>query len=104
MDVIGHDNGYAKAVAPFMIVDAAVENDVASPVRQHASKLRIECNEVRGNVALHVRQVAAVELHEGILSLRIARQEGISAKKTPMFPEDGIMERRTPSSAGGVAR
>ena len=51
-----------------MIVDAAAEDDVAGPIGEVAAELCAEGNEVRGEVALHVGQVATVELHETILA------------------------------------
>jgi len=63
MNMIGHDEGNAKAVTPFMVVDAAGENDVAGPAGQDTSELGVERDEVRSEVALDMWEIATVELH-----------------------------------------
>src|SRR5580658_2525828 len=50
-------------------MNATSQNDVARPVWQNAAKLCAECNEMRSEIALRMRQVSAIELHSLILPL-----------------------------------
>jgi hypothetical protein len=68
MDMIRHHDRHFKAVPFFVIVDATSRHNVARPLRQNTAELGTECDEVGRIVALHVRQVATVELHWRILA------------------------------------
>jgi hypothetical protein len=75
MNVVGHHHRNFKAIARAVIVDAAPQHNIAGPVWQNAAKLSAKRDEVRRVIALHMRQVAAVELHSGILPLASLRLE-----------------------------
>jgi len=51
-----------------MIMDATLENDIARPVFKNMAKLSIEGDEMRREVALHVRKIATIVLHHESLS------------------------------------
>ena len=69
MYVIRHDKGNSKSIRFLVVVYAAVQDDVSSPFGKNAPKSRTESHEVRREVALHVRQIAAIELHSKSVSL-----------------------------------
>ena len=63
VNVIRHDYRDPQAIASFVVMDAGCERDVACPLSKNVTKLGVERDEMRRGVALHVGQVATVELH-----------------------------------------
>ncbi len=63
MNMIGHYDGHFQAISSAVIVNAASQHNVARPLGQDATKLGAKRDEVRCVVALHVRQIATIELH-----------------------------------------
>jgi hypothetical protein len=70
MNVVGHHHRRFKAIPRAVIVDTTSQHNIAGPVWQDAAELGAKRDEVRRMIALHMRQVAAVELHSGILPFR----------------------------------
>ncbi len=55
MRVVRHNNGYVQTVFRAVIMQAAVQHNLPGPVRQHATVLGHERNEMRPGVTLNVR-------------------------------------------------
>jgi|SRR5271169_2569947 len=63
VNMIGHHHRDVQLVLPAMIMAAAGKYNIASPIRQYTTELRHKRDEMRLEIHLQVRQIAAVELH-----------------------------------------
>jgi len=67
MNMIRHHHRHSEAIFSLVVMYTASQDDVAGPVWQDEAKLGAERNKMRRIVALHVRQIATIELHRQIL-------------------------------------
>jgi hypothetical protein len=67
MDMVGHYGGYLQAISSAVVVNTTTQYEIARPIRQDTPKLGAKRNEVWLVVALHMRQIATIELHSNIL-------------------------------------
>ncbi len=63
VDMIGHDDRDIGLISDAMIMAARRKRNIPGPVRQGATRSCDERDEMRLEIPLQVRQIAAVELH-----------------------------------------
>ncbi len=86
VNMVGHDHCDSEAISAFVIMHAGSQNDVPSPVRKFPTKLGAEGDEMWRAVALHMGQIATIELHPGILAQLVKLLAYREEKIGPEFP------------------
>src|SRR5579871_2464541 len=86
MHMVRHNDGHIELVALSVIMAAAREHNVARRRWQDPAELRNQCNEVRGEIFLQMRQISPVEPHGRIVPQQNNQNAEYPTKNRNMFP------------------
>src|SRR5579864_7626004 len=89
-----------------MIVATRRESNIARPVWKHPAQLRDECDEMRFEIPLQMRQISPIERHVGILPPRQKNcwvKDGIREDAFPLWESRRGGRIRPPASEASVA-